>query len=72
MTFLKTLPRLFIILGIVWTVGFVLFDAPSAFGLQLAALVGWALTWIPGKVWLAIGRGAFEMLPWILLANIDL
>jgi hypothetical protein len=66
MTFLKSLPRLFIILSIVWTIGFVLFDAEHAAGMQLAALAGWGLTWIPGHVWRAFGRAWIAMQPWIL------
>jgi hypothetical protein len=27
---------------------------------------------IPGKVWLAIGEGFAEMMPWIFITNIDL
>jgi hypothetical protein len=26
---------------------------------------------VPGKAWLALGEGLGEMMPWIMIANID-
>jgi hypothetical protein len=43
--------------------------ADVTFGVQVAWMV---LRLIPGKVWLAIGEGFAEMMPWIFIANIDL
>jgi hypothetical protein len=39
------------------------------FGVQVAWMV---LRLILGKVWLGIGEGVAEMMPWIFIANIDL
>jgi hypothetical protein len=65
----------FVAVGFAATVIAVLFGADGA---TAADITFWAqMTWIalrqiPGRVWLALGEALAEMLPWIMLANIDL
>jgi hypothetical protein len=61
--------KLFIQLLIVGFVGFVLFDTPHAVGLQIAYLVGWMLTRIPGTAWIAFFEAIPSLLFWFWVAN---
>jgi hypothetical protein len=54
---------------IIFAVTFVLFDALVA---SAAVIVVASLMLIPGKAWLGIGEAFAEMMPWIMIANIDL
>jgi hypothetical protein len=56
-------------LAIIFAVIFILFDAVVA---SAAVIVAASLMLIPGKVWLALGEAFAEMMPWIMIANIDL
>jgi hypothetical protein len=48
-------------------------DGAAAADVTFSVQVAWmVLRLIPGKVWLAIGEGFAEMMPWIFIANIDL
>jgi hypothetical protein len=56
-----------------YVLGFVLGDAFTGFLFQMAFIAVYALAkLVPGRVWLAIGEACAEMLPWIMIANIDL
>jgi hypothetical protein len=58
-----------IALAVIFAITFILFDAVVASGVVITA----ALLMLPSKkTWLAVGEGFAEMLPWIMIANIDL
>jgi hypothetical protein len=67
---MNTSAKLIFALSIVGLVGWVLFDTDTAIGLQATYLVGWCLSWIPGRVWLAIGEAFAEMMPWIMISTL--
>jgi hypothetical protein len=58
-----------IALAVIFAVTFILFDAVVASGVVIAAA---SLMLIPAKAWLALGEGFAEMMPWLMIANIDL
>jgi hypothetical protein len=65
--------KFFIGLQISFWLGFVLFDTTAGIEFQMAFVAGYAIVkLVPGRVWLAIGEGLAEMMPWIMIANIDL
>jgi hypothetical protein len=56
-----------IALAIIFVLTFIAFDAIVASGVVIAAAL---LMLIPGKAWLAIGRAAVELSPYILFATL--
>lgn len=74
MTFLKTLPRFFLLLNAAFTVGFVIglltgdsytYASYDGFVFQAIFAVLWGLSWIPASLWEAF----FEILPYVLFWN---
>jgi hypothetical protein len=65
--------KFFLTLSVAWLIGWVLFDAETANLVQMGTAAVYGLVrFVPGKAWLAIGEFCAEMMPWLLIANLDI